>query len=118
MTSFLWGILVVVAAWAGNRIFQRVIDKTVGQHIDAVVDSAMEATFEAMKTYLEKHTPSEVEIKAQNGDPEAQFNLGNMYYKGLGTEKNYNEAIRWYREASRHDHAGARQILQQLGESW
>lgn len=80
MTSFLWGILVVVAAWAGNRIFQRIIDKTVGQHIDEAVDSVMEAAVEAMKAYLENHTPSEVEIKAQNGDPEAQYTLGTMYY--------------------------------------
>ncbi len=92
MTFFLQGILVVVAAWAGNRIFQRIIDKTVGQHVDeavdVVVDKIIKASFDMMKAYLAKHTPNEVEIKAKNGDPEAQFILGNMYYFGEDVKQN------------------------------
>ena len=38
MTSFLWGVLVAIAVWLGNRIVQRLLDKTVGEHVDNNVD--------------------------------------------------------------------------------
>ena len=35
--------------------------------------------------------------KANQGDPEAQFQLGQKYCKGEGVEKNYLEALKWFR---------------------
>jgi len=41
---------------------------------------------------------------AQEGDTEAQYNLGFMYETGWGVAENPTEAIRWYREASEMQH--------------
>jgi TPR repeat protein len=37
---------------------------------------------------------------AEQGDPNAQFKVGNMYYHGQGISKNYEQAIKWYWKAS------------------
>lgn len=40
---------------------------------------------------------------AENDDhQDAQFNLAVMYHRGMGTEKNIHEAIRWYEAAANH----------------
>lgn len=36
---------------------------------------------------------------AELGDPEAMLNLGIAYEEGLGVEKNYGKAFRWYQKA-------------------
>lgn len=41
---------------------------------------------------------------AQEGDTEAQYNLGFMYETGWGVPENSAEAVRWYREASEMQH--------------
>ena len=38
---------------------------------------------------------------AEKGHELAQYNLGVMYEKGQGTEKNLREAVKWYRKAGR-----------------
>ena len=37
---------------------------------------------------------------AEQGDAEAQFNLGLMYADGEGVPKDYAEAVKWYRKAA------------------
>jgi len=37
---------------------------------------------------------------AERGDVNAQYNLGVMYYKGLGVPQDYAESIKWYRRAA------------------
>ena len=37
---------------------------------------------------------------AEQGDADAQYNLGLMYYRGDGATQNYAEAVRWYRLAA------------------
>ena len=37
---------------------------------------------------------------AEQGDAEAQNNLGAMYYTGQGVRQDYAEAARWYRKAA------------------
>lgn len=37
---------------------------------------------------------------AEQGDPDAQARLGDLYRKGEGTPENYTEAVRWYRLAA------------------
>lgn len=41
---------------------------------------------------------------AEEGDTEAQYNLGFMYETGWGVQVNEKEAIRWYREAAEMQH--------------
>ena len=44
---------------------------------------------------------------AQNGLPEAQFNLSLLYSSGLGTPKNYKMALYWSWQAHLNDHPTA-----------
>lgn len=41
---------------------------------------------------------------AENDDhANAQFNLAIMYHRGIGTQKNIREAVRWYEEVAKHN---------------
>ena len=42
---------------------------------------------------------------ANQGDPNAQVNLGNLYMRGLGVEQDYGVAYEWYAKAARQGHA-------------
>jgi hypothetical protein len=48
---------------------------------------------------------------ADQGDADAQQNLGFMYYSGHGATQDYAEAARWYRKAADHGDAGAQDNL-------
>ena len=41
-----------------------------------------------------------LKAKAEQGEAEAQFNLGYMYATGEGVPQNDTEAVRWYRMAA------------------
>lgn len=44
---------------------------------------------------------------AEEGDPEAQFNLGNMYALGYGVPMDSAESVKWWQLAAEQDHADA-----------
>jgi TPR repeat protein len=44
---------------------------------------------------------------AEQGDAEAQSNLGFMYYSGQGVPQNYQEAFKWNKLAAEQGEAGA-----------
>ena len=48
---------------------------------------------------------------AEKGSAKAQFNLGNLYYKGEGVARNYGEAAKWYRRAAAQGNAEAQYHL-------
>ena len=37
---------------------------------------------------------------AEQGNAQAQFSLGKMYYEGQGVRQDYAEAVQWYRKAA------------------
>tara|TARA_B100000029_G_scaffold491426_1_gene551524 strand:+ start:1557 stop:2045 length:489 start_codon:yes stop_codon:yes gene_type:complete len=49
--------------------------------------------------------------QAKQGHAEAQFNLGMMYFKGNGVQKDYGKAMHWYRRAAERGHAEAQSNL-------
>ncbi|MCX6895130.1 MAG: tetratricopeptide repeat-containing serine protease family protein [Verrucomicrobia bacterium] len=49
----------------------------------------------------------ESKVKAENGDPRAQYYMGLHYTKGAGVEKNEMEAAKWYRKAAEQNDASA-----------
>jgi hypothetical protein len=55
-------------------------------------------------------------INAEQGDPKAQYDLGHMYYHGLGVQQNFAEAARWYREAANQGDARAQSGIGYLYE--
>jgi TPR repeat protein len=52
-------------------------------------------------------------VKAEAGDAEAQFNLGNKYYHQVEVE-DFKEAVKWYQKAADQGHAGAQTSLGQM----
>ncbi|UCC55517.1 MAG: sel1 repeat family protein [Gammaproteobacteria bacterium] len=50
---------------------------------------------------------SRTEARAARGDVDNQYDLGNMYEKGIGTRINYQQARDWYEKAAAAGHAGA-----------
>ncbi|WP_314252108.1 tetratricopeptide repeat protein, partial [Eikenella halliae] len=48
---------------------------------------------------------------AEQGDAEAQFNLGAMYATGRGVRQNYAEAGKWFRQAAEQGYAEAQYNL-------
>ena len=50
---------------------------------------------------------NELLIKAEQGDSEAQNELGNCYLGGNGVAQDYAEAVKWYRRAAEQLHAFA-----------
>ncbi len=48
---------------------------------------------------------------AEDGNADAQVELGTKYYKGLGVEKNYNLAFDWCRRAAEQEHLRALNAL-------
>ena len=44
---------------------------------------------------------------AEQGDTDAQFNLGLLYYNGRGVPQNYAKAREWFEKAATHGHARA-----------
>jgi TPR repeat protein len=53
---------------------------------------------------------------AEGGVPVAQYQLGRMYDKGLGTAKNPAEAARWYRAAADNGYPRAQLALARMSE--
>lgn len=49
----------------------------------------------------------ETQNLAEKGEPEAEFNLGNMYAAGRGVAKDDAAALRWYRAAAEKGDAKA-----------
>ncbi len=48
---------------------------------------------------------------AEQGDAEAQHNLGLMYAEARGVPRDYVKALKWFRLAAECDHAGAQNNL-------
>lgn len=50
-------------------------------------------------------------MAAQQNDPKAQFNVGNLYDTGKGVKKDLKEAFRWYRKSAEQGYAPAQVML-------
>ena len=50
-------------------------------------------------------------LAKEQRDAKAQYNLGVMYAKGDGVEKDYGEAVKWYTKAAEQGHASGQNNL-------
>ena len=55
-------------------------------------------------------------VEAEQGNAEAQYNLGYCYVFGEGVDQDYAEAVKWYRKAAEQGHAKAQKALRLLEE--
>ena len=53
----------------------------------------------------------ETKRAADQGDADAQFNMGAMYYDGEGVQQDYQKAKQWYEKAAEKKDANAQYIL-------
>ena len=53
---------------------------------------------------------------AQKNDPDAQYQLAIMYYRGKGIKCNWEEASKWFHESARNGHIEAQYMLGHLYE--
>ena len=60
---------------------------------------------------ISAQTYADFKALAENGDADAQYNLGICYAKGRGVASNYCYATEWLKKA-------AKQALTDIGESW
>src|SRR5690349_10104118 len=59
---------------------------------------------------LAKHAAA-VRIRAEQGDAQAQLELGFMYSKGKGVPQDFVQAVRWYRKSAEQGYANAQYNL-------
>ena len=52
---------------------------------------------------------------AEQGNPNAENNLGVLYESGRGVPRDKREALRWFRAAAAKGHPGAKEALRQMG---
>ena len=52
-----------------------------------------------------------LELKVEQRDAEAQYNLGLMYYKGQGVPQNYEQAAYLFKKAAKQGHRNAQDKL-------
>ena len=51
-------------------------------------------------SYAQQDDIKTLTTKAEQGDPQAQFNLGSLYYSGNGVEQSYSKALYWFTKAA------------------
>ena len=56
-------------------------------------------------------------MAADQGKDNAQYNLGLMYYNGLGVKKDVSEALKWIRESAQQGYEKAQGFLTKIGEN-
>lgn len=76
------------AANAGYTTAMRIIAQFLNSGIDGIIVKNQK---EALEWYLKA---------AENGDPQANYYVGIMYYYGEGAEMNKSEAYKWYMKAT------------------
>ncbi len=54
---------------------------------------------------------SELQSLAYNGNPVAQYELGKLYYNGLGVPKSHKNAMNWWLKSSNSGYANAQYSL-------
>ena len=56
-------------------------------------------------------TTKELMALAENGDPEAQFQLAGHFKKGIGVRKSFSKAVEWYTKAAKQGNVMAQYNL-------
>ncbi len=56
-------------------------------------------------------SPQEVVALADQGDAQAQYELGLMHELGMGIEKNLDQAFMWYQKSANQEHPKAQYNL-------
>jgi len=90
----------------------------VDQNIDKAIQwfqKAIEQGHEKAKQSLDMLMFDLCKHHAEQGNPDAQYELGLRYWDGIGIEQNREEADQWFRQAAEQGHEQAKQITVEIG---
>jgi hypothetical protein len=73
--------------------------------------SAQTQVEKLQKKISDQNELRELQVRAKQGNADAQYNLGLMYDKGRGVPQNYKTAVKWYTLAAKQGHADAQYNL-------
>lgn len=76
--------------------------------ITYIDDTTLEPTSDSI---LDDDSQPTLRVRAYKGDPEAQYQLGMIYLKGVGTDSNPKFAVEWLRMAATQGHLAAQLAL-------
>ncbi len=102
------------AANQGHNRSKIMLESDKWQDFAASRDSGGQKKSSQRDSSQQEITPEMVEeytLKAKQGDVDAQYNLGIMYYHGEGIEKNLEEALFWFLKAAEQDDPDAQYNL-------
>lgn len=90
-------------------VFMTVIIVVCGA-VPALSASKKRGRKKSQNTTVNSHYASTLK-RVQQGDAQAQYEIGKMYYKGDGVKKDYAEAAKWYYQAAQLGYAKAQSWL-------
>lgn len=91
---------------AATESAQSVLDQRNGEKMHN-----QETLSNTKRPVLPRPSAATVVHQAEQGDPDAQYLLGRMYYFGDGVAENREEAARWHTRAADQGHAEAKYVL-------
>lgn len=93
---------VVLQIFAGNKFEE--------SDMPQIKNGRLMIKHQMWNTYIQEHI-EKYKQDAKNGDADAQYMLGHLYYYGLGVEQDYVEATKQWHSAGEKGHAGAKCYL-------
>ena len=81
----------------------------IGEGIPVIPLAANDVTSKSKE--IMRMTISDMLSKAESGDVQAQFDLAQMYDKGVGTNRNIVKAMHWYQLAASNGHTAAKRLM-------
>ncbi len=72
---------------------------------------------EKVVTIVTEDRIAQLQREAQEGDPDAQYNLAYMYENGLGVPKDETKALELYQQAADQGHPAAQNNLEAMSKS-
>lgn len=97
----------LISVFVGLALVTVIPPKAVGQTSD---DEVRPNISEYIARAQERRL-SNLRLAAEQGDPDAQFNLANKYYSGSGKVHDYAEALKWYHRAAEQGYSDAQYNL-------
>jgi TPR repeat protein len=84
------------------------------EHAQIMKQYEVGKTFFANKQYAEAFP--KLYAAAQNGEPEAQYAIGYMYYYGQGAAKNPELGLSWIKQAAKNGNTAAKKALELIDQ--
>lgn len=101
--------------WSADMRKQLLVRKLVEQVTNSQPNDGKQVTLLAYIDELKKTSvierPYTLREQAEQGDVDAQWSLGEMYYKGQGVPHDNIEAVKWLGFAAQQGHANAQNLL-------